>query len=121
MGKFSTEMNVVAVIEERQDWNSLLFLVGRKMLKSSLLPNMSQGAVNKYLHVIAGNAQTRIQKPENAGMNAKRKIKDAEGYWMLEARRTISLKSELHMLGVRHKSTRHFYATYASRIKHCAK
>ena len=55
-------MNVVAIIEERQDWNSLLFLVGRKMRKSSLLPNMSQGAVNKYLHVIAGNAQTRIQK-----------------------------------------------------------
>ena len=94
MEKFSTEMNVVAIIEERQDWNSLLFLVGRKMLESSLLPNMSQGAVNKYLHVIAGNAQTRIQKAENAGMNAKRKIKDAEGYWMLEARRTISLKSE---------------------------
>lgn len=115
-------MNVVTIIEERQDWHSLLdFLVEGKMLKSSLLPNMLQGVVNKYLHVIVGNAQTRIQKAENAGMNAKRKIKDAGGYWMLEARRTISLKSELHMLGVRHKSTRHFYATYASRIKHCAK
>ena len=76
--KFSTEMKVSARIEEKQDWNSLLFLVEGKMLKSSVLPNMLQGAVNKYLHVLAENAQTRIQKAENAGMNAKRKIKDAE-------------------------------------------
>ena len=76
--KFSTKMNVSATIEEKQDWNSLLFLVEGKMLKSSLLPNMLQGAVNKYLHVLAENAQTRIQKAENASMNAKRKIKDAE-------------------------------------------
>ena len=76
--KFSTEMNISARIEEKQDWNSLIFLVEGKMLKSSLLPNILQGAVNKYLHVLAENAQTRIQKAENASMNAKRKIKDAE-------------------------------------------
>lgn len=76
--KFSTEMNIVARIKESEDWNSLLFLVKGKMIKSSLLPTMLQEAIDKHLLVIAENAQRRIQKAENASINAKRKIKNAE-------------------------------------------
>ena len=60
--KFSTEMNVVARIKESVDWNSLLFLVKGKMIKSSLLPTMLQEAIDKHLLVIVATPKGGFKK-----------------------------------------------------------
>lgn len=76
--KFPSELDVVAKIRESENWNSLLFLVKGKMLKSSLLPNKLQNAINNYTLALAQNAQRRIQRAEAATNNAKRQTKEAE-------------------------------------------
>ena len=76
--KFPTEVNVVAKIRNSKDWNSLLYMIEGKMLKSSLLPSKLQSTINKYVLVLIENAQRRIKKAETANINAKRKTKDAE-------------------------------------------
>ena len=76
--QFQAEMKIVARIKETNDWNSLVFLVEGKMIKTSRLPSLFQQEINRYIQATTENAQKRIQKAENATRSAKNKTKEAE-------------------------------------------
>ena len=76
--RFPAEMKIVARIKETNDWNSLVYLVQGKMIKTSRLPSLLQQKINNYIQFTAENAQNRMQKAENAIHSAKNKTKEAE-------------------------------------------
>ena len=87
--QYPTQMNVVAKIEDTENWDSLVYLVEGKMTKSSPLPGFFQEKINTYAFGLAENAQKRIQNAETAIRGAKNKTKEAE---KLLRKKQITLK-----------------------------
>ena len=76
--QFPTELSITAKIKPDHRWNSLVFSVNGKMLKSSLLPSLLENKIKKTIHALAEKAARSIRNAENAVYSAKRRTEEAK-------------------------------------------